>query len=154
MSRALAPTCRLLPPCSGPMMPLDLTRSRAWCGARCCPSCTQSRQPTVYMAVPTMYSYLLSHFQQHMSPEQQADARAAAHGLRLAVSGSAAAPLPLLQQWRELAGQQLLERYGMTETGMVLSNPYEVRRAGTSCSISGTSSSRRPCHMCRWLFLL
>lgn len=79
------------------------------------------------MAVPTMYSYLLSHYQHNMSPQQQAAARAAAAGLRLAVSGSAAAPLPLLRAWQELSGgAPLLERYGMTETGMILSNPYQV----------------------------
>lgn len=88
---------------------------------------SQSGSVSVFMAVPTMYSYLLSHYQHHMSPEQQAAACAAAAGLRLAVSGSAAAPLPLLKAWQEVSGgQPLLERYGMTETGMILSNPYQV----------------------------
>lgn len=91
------------------------------------------------MAVPTMYSYLLSHYQQHMSPQQQAAARAAAAGLRLTVSGSAAAPVPLLQQWQALSGQMLLERYGMTETGMILSNPYEVKAAGEDPPFSRTA---------------
>jgi len=72
-----------------------------------------------------MYSYLLLSYEK-MGPDQQAAARAAAGGLRLAVSGSAAAPVALLRRWRELSGQTLLERYGMTETGMILSNPYEV----------------------------
>lgn len=35
-------------------------------------------------------------------------------------------PSSRLQRWKELSGQQLLERYGMTETGMILSNPYQV----------------------------
>ncbi|KAF6260638.1 hypothetical protein COO60DRAFT_1684228 [Scenedesmus sp. NREL 46B-D3] len=83
---------------------------------------------SVLMAVPTMYSYLLSYYDSHMTPEQQRAARAAAAGLRLAVSGSAAAPVPLLQRWQALSGQRLLERYGMTETGMILSNPYEGER--------------------------
>lgn len=81
---------------------------------------------TVLMAVPTMYSYLLMSYDK-MAPDQQAAARAAAGKLRLAVSGSAAAPVSLLARWREVSGQTLLERYGMTETGMILSNPYEVR---------------------------
>ena len=42
---------------------------------------------------------------------------------RLMVSGSAALPEPILHKWEEITGHRLLERYGMTETGMVLSNP-------------------------------
>jgi malonyl-CoA/methylmalonyl-CoA synthetase len=83
------------------------------------------------MAVPTMYSYLLMAYDK-MPPDQQAAAAAAASRLRLAVSGSAAAPVALLERWRAVSGQTLLERYGMTETGMILSNPYEVGRAGLS----------------------
>ena len=41
------------------------------------------------------------------------------------VSGSAACPVPVMAQWERLTGQRLLERYGMTETGMILSNPLE-----------------------------
>ena len=40
------------------------------------------------------------------------------------VSGSAALPLPILQEWREKTGVTLLERYGMTETGMLLGQSY------------------------------
>lgn len=81
---------------------------------------------SVLMAVPTMYTYLVMAYDRAPPPEQ-ARLRAAAAKLRLAVSGSAAAPVALLQRWREISGQTLLERYGMTETGMILSNPYEVR---------------------------
>ena len=45
--------------------------------------------------------------------------------MRLMVSGSAALPVPVLDRWRKISGHTLLERYGMTETGMVLTNPYE-----------------------------
>ena len=38
-------------------------------------------------------------------------------------SGSAALPVDLFEKWRQIAGLDLLERYGLTETGMVLSNP-------------------------------
>lgn len=82
------------------------------------------------MAVPTMYSYLLSYYDTQLSPEQQQVAADAVSKLRLTVSGSAAAPVPLLQRWQALSGQQLLERYGMTETGMILSNPYQVGQEG------------------------
>jgi malonyl-CoA/methylmalonyl-CoA synthetase len=47
------------------------------------------------------------------------------------MSGSAALPVPVLQRWREISGHTLLERYGMTEIGMALSNPLRGdRRAG------------------------
>src|SRR5207244_4354494 len=39
------------------------------------------------------------------------------------VSGSAALPVPVLEKWQAISGQVLLERYGMTEIGMGLSNP-------------------------------
>ena len=44
------------------------------------------------------------------------------------VSGSAALPVPVLQTWLNLSGHTLLERYGMTETLMVLTNPYSGTR--------------------------
>jgi malonyl-CoA/methylmalonyl-CoA synthetase len=48
------------------------------------------------------------------------------------VSGSAALPESVLARWREITGHVLLERYGMTETGMILSNPLVGERvAGT-----------------------
>ena len=43
--------------------------------------------------------------------------------MRLNVSGSAACPTEVFEEWRQLTGQALLERYGMTEIGMALSNP-------------------------------
>uniref|UniRef100_A0A8C5E1R4 Acyl-CoA synthetase family member 3, mitochondrial n=1 Tax=Gouania willdenowi TaxID=441366 RepID=A0A8C5E1R4_GOUWI len=48
--------------------------------------------------------------------------------IRLMVSGSAALPLPTLQRWEEITGHVLLERYGMTEIGMALSNPLRGPR--------------------------
>ena len=44
--------------------------------------------------------------------------------MRLMVSGSAALPTPVLKQWQEISGHTLLERYGMTEIGMALTNSY------------------------------
>lgn len=84
---------------------------------------------TVFMGVPTMYSFLLNAAEDGGVPEAERAARtAAARRLRLAVSGSAACPLPTLHGWRRLAGTYPLERYGMTETGMVLGNPLEGER--------------------------
>jgi len=52
--------------------------------------------------------------------------------VRLFCSGSAPLPAEVLLAFRELTGATILERYGMTETGMLLSNPYDgERRAGT-----------------------
>ena len=48
------------------------------------------------------------------------------------VSGSAALPVAVFERWEEITGRRLLERYGMTEIGMGLSNPYDgERRPGT-----------------------
>jgi malonyl-CoA/methylmalonyl-CoA synthetase len=78
---------------------------------------------TVMMGVPTFYTRLV------MRPDL--NAKACAH-MRLFVSGSA----PLLSEthrsFEAKTGHCILERYGMTETGMITSNPYDgERRAGT-----------------------
>ena len=44
------------------------------------------------------------------------------------VSGSAALPQPVMERWEDITGHRLLERYGMTETGMVLTNPLHGTR--------------------------
>jgi malonyl-CoA/methylmalonyl-CoA synthetase len=44
------------------------------------------------------------------------------------MSGSAALPVSMLERWREISGHTLLERYGMTEVGMALSNPLDGER--------------------------
>lgn len=81
-------------------------------------------RPTVFMAVPTIYSKLLEAAHQ-MSPDliQQAVERTL-YPMRLHVSGSAALPTKVLEDWRQLTSHTLLERYGMTEFAMALSNPY------------------------------
>jgi malonyl-CoA/methylmalonyl-CoA synthetase len=82
---------------------------------------------TLYMAVPTIYHRLIAHLE-GVSDEQRVRFKEGVGGLRLMVSGSAALPVPVLEQWRELSGHTLLERYGMTEIGMGLSNPYRGER--------------------------
>jgi malonyl-CoA/methylmalonyl-CoA synthetase len=86
---------------------------------------------TVFMAVPTMYAKLLAHFDAARDDERAAFA-AGARGLRLAASGSAALPVPIAERWRAIAGSIPLERFGMTEIGVGLSNPLDptLRRAG------------------------
>jgi len=86
------------------------------------------------MAVPTIYVKLIQHFDTLSAQGSDEEVKAICDGfraMRLNISGSAACPVKLFNQWRELTGQVLLERYGMTEIGMGISNPYEgKRRAG------------------------
>ena len=77
---------------------------------------------TVFMAVPTVYQRLLEAWDGAGDSERGRWSEGARR-LRLAVSGSAALPVRVLERWEEVTGQRLLERYGMTEIGMALSNP-------------------------------
>jgi malonyl-CoA/methylmalonyl-CoA synthetase len=80
--------------------------------------------PTLFFGVPTMYIRLLE------TPPQTA--AKIGRSMRLFVSGSAPLPAHVFERFRELFGHAILERYGMTETFMNLSNPYEgERRPGT-----------------------
>ena len=84
----------------------------------------------VFMAVPSIYVKLIQYFE----TIEDAEVKIICDGfrpMRLNISGSAACPVKLFNQWKELTGQILLERYGMTEIGMGISNPYDgERRAG------------------------
>jgi malonyl-CoA/methylmalonyl-CoA synthetase len=82
---------------------------------------------TLFMAVPTIYGRLAAAWEE-AAPERRAVMSAGCRKLRLMVSGSAALPVTLLERWRELSGHTLLERYGMTEIGMALSNPLHGER--------------------------
>jgi malonyl-CoA/methylmalonyl-CoA synthetase len=82
---------------------------------------------TVFMAVPTIYVRLIAAWEAS-SPERRAMLSASASRLRLMVSGSAALPVSTLERWREITGHTLLERYGMTEIGMAISNSYRNER--------------------------
>ncbi|WP_244606622.1 malonate--CoA ligase [Arsenicitalea aurantiaca] len=78
---------------------------------------------TVMMGVPTYYTRLLAH--------PGLTGEAVSH-MRLFVSGSAPLSAQTHRDWRERTGHAILERYGMTETNMNVSNPYEgERRPGT-----------------------
>jgi malonyl-CoA/methylmalonyl-CoA synthetase len=77
------------------------------------------------MAVPTIYAKLLE-ATESLPPELVESAvDNTLRRMRLMVSGSAALPVSLFENWEKLTGQILLERYGMTEFGMSISNPYE-----------------------------
>jgi len=77
---------------------------------------------TVLMGVPTFYYRLLG--------DERFTREAAAH-MRLFISGSAPLSADIHRAFEERCGHRVLERYGMTETGMLTSNPYDgERRAG------------------------
>jgi malonyl-CoA/methylmalonyl-CoA synthetase len=84
-------------------------------------------QLTLFMAVPTVYTKLIAAWDA-ASPERRAELSQACCKLRLMVSGSAALPVSTLARWQEISGHTLLERYGMTEIGMALSNPLRGER--------------------------
>ena len=107
-----------------------------WSGAACefgpgAPASTWNRlasgEITLFMSVPTVYTRLVRAWEAAPEPVRRRWSRGAA-GLRLMVSGSAALPVDTLERWREITGHTLLERYGMTEIGMALSNPLAGER--------------------------
>ena len=81
---------------------------------------------TVFMGVPTLYVRLLA---------EPALSREACRNMRLFISGSAPLLLDTFEAFRERTGHTILERYGMSETVMLTSNPYDPadgeRRGGT-----------------------
>lgn len=82
-------------------------------------------EASVFMGVPTLYVRLLA---------EPALTRAACTRMRLFVSGSAPLLVETFERFRERSGHTILERYGMSETVMLTSNPYRpesARRAGT-----------------------
>ncbi len=82
---------------------------------------------TVFMAVPTIYTRLIRAWDEAPLGERK-EMSEAARSMRLMVSGSAALPVGTLLKWEEITGHVLLERYGMTEIGMALSNPLAGKR--------------------------
>jgi malonyl-CoA/methylmalonyl-CoA synthetase len=81
-------------------------------------------EATVFMGVPTLYVRLLA---------EPGLTRGACRNMRLFVAGSAPLLIETFNEWKERTGHTILERYGMSETVMLTSNPYEgaERRGGT-----------------------
>jgi malonyl-CoA/methylmalonyl-CoA synthetase len=91
------------------------------------PAAVVARLPeaSVFMGVPTLYVRMLA---------EPALSRAQCAAMRLFVAGSAPLLLETFEAWRERTGHTILERYGMSETVMLSSNPYRpqsARRGGT-----------------------
>ena len=81
-------------------------------------------RPTLFFGVPTIYARLLEF--------DRETAQKIGSFMRLFVSGSAPLPAMVLEEFKKLFGHTILERYGMSETLMNMSNPYVgERRAGT-----------------------
>ena len=81
-------------------------------------------QATVFMGVPTLYVRLLA------EPGLTVDA---CRSMRLFIAGSAPLLIETFREWQARTGHTILERYGMSETAMLTSNPYQggKRRGGT-----------------------
>ncbi len=83
-------------------------------------------EATVFMGVPTLYVRMLA---------EPCLTREAVRNMRLFVAGSAPLLIETFDEWRERTGHTILERYGMSETIMLTSNPYSPaqgeRRGGT-----------------------
>ncbi|MEH2459679.1 acyl-CoA synthetase [Nostoc sp.] len=85
---------------------------------------------TLFMAVPTIYVKLIAAWETSSKESQKSMSEGCAK-MRLMVSGSAALPVQVLEKWQTISGHFLLERYGMTEIGMALSNSlHGERRSG------------------------
>ena len=76
---------------------------------------------TMLMGVPTFYTRLLT---------EPTFTREACNNIRLFVSGSAPLLLDTFNEFRERTGHNILERYGMSEAGMICSNPFDGERRG------------------------
>lgn len=101
----------------------------------------------LFMAVPTIYSLLIGEYEKAFSNDDrmveyiktQCEKK-----IRLMVSGSAPLPVSVFDTWKHITGHKLLERYGMTEIGMALSNPYVIDktrdriRGSVGCPLPGT----------------
>jgi malonyl-CoA/methylmalonyl-CoA synthetase len=78
-------------------------------------------EATVFMGVPTLYVRLLA---------EPGLTREACSKMRLFVAGSAPLLIETFKAWQERTGHTILERYGMSETAMLTSNPYDGERRG------------------------
>ncbi len=87
----------------------------------------KERKINVFMAVPTIYFKLIAYWE-NLPLDEQNELTNIMEGFRLMVSGSAALPVSIMEKWEKISHHTLLERYGMTEIGMALSNPYHGKR--------------------------
>ncbi|XP_026804413.1 acyl-CoA synthetase family member 3, mitochondrial isoform X2 [Rhopalosiphum maidis] len=85
----------------------------------------------MFMGVPTMYVKLIENYEKMFEKNDRMVEYVKAvcsQKIRLMVSGSAPLPSTLFNRWEQITGHKLLERYGMSEIGMALSNPLNGER--------------------------
>jgi malonyl-CoA/methylmalonyl-CoA synthetase len=85
------------------------------------------KEVNLFMAVPTIYFKLIAYWDELPDAEKD-DLSNTLKDFRLMVSGSAALPISVMEKWHKISQHYLLERYGMTEMGMAISNPYNGER--------------------------
>uniref|UniRef100_A0A182QV14 AMP-dependent synthetase/ligase domain-containing protein n=1 Tax=Anopheles farauti TaxID=69004 RepID=A0A182QV14_9DIPT len=88
---------------------------------------TTKERVNVFMGVPTMYGLLIREYDAVFGKNARMCDYVKTHcrnKIRLMISGSAPLPGNIFARWQEITGHRLLERYGMTEIGMAISNPY------------------------------
>ena len=90
-----------------------------------------SKNFTVFTAVPTIYFSLIEQLENSMDSKLSEGFKK----MRLMMSGSAALAPEIHKKWKQLTGQELLERYGMTEVGMALSNKINGERRPGSVGV-------------------
>lgn len=91
----------------------------------------KEKRANIYMGVPTMYVKLLEEYDAQFAKHSRAREFLRAtckERIRLMVTGSSPLPEPIFKRWEEITGHQLLERYGMTETGMNMTMPLDGPR--------------------------
>lgn len=89
------------------------------------------KRVSVFMAVPTIYAKLIEEYDKVLCADnkmQEYVKTTLKSKVRLMVSGSAPLPQPIYNRWLDISGHKLLERYGMTEIGMCLSQEYDSDR--------------------------
>jgi acyl-CoA synthetase (AMP-forming)/AMP-acid ligase II len=94
----------------------------------------------VFTAVPTIYSKLIENYDAKLASRPQTREfvqEQCSQMIRLMMCGSAALPESIHRRWSDITGHNLLERYGMTECGMALTNPLNGERIpGRNSSLS------------------
>lgn len=86
-------------------------------------------QISIFMGVPTIYSLLIAEYEKVFGKNERMVEyirEFCEKKIRLMISGSAPLPTNVFNTWHQMTGHKLLERYGMTEIGMVLSNPLHM----------------------------
>lgn len=94
----------------------------------------EMKDATVFMGVPAMYHRLFVAFDA-ATDEERARWSSHARNLRLATSGSAALPVTIAERWRSVTGNIPLERFGMTEIGVGITNALHSERFAGSVGL-------------------